>query len=72
MGDVVNFSLVGIRKFVVTTSYTYLGPWCNIRAKGKFFMNRDRINALPLEDNTRAIDELIAELESNRHDRQIG
>ena len=35
-------------------------------------MNRDRINALPLEDNTRAIDELIAELESNRHDRQIG
>lgn len=39
--------------------------------KGELFMNRDGINALPLEGNTRTTDELIAELESNRHGRRL-
>ena len=34
-------------------------------------MNRDGINALPLADDTRTTDELIAELESNPHGRQV-
>ncbi len=46
-------------------------PGATWRAKGELFMNRDGINALPLEDDTRATDELIAELESNRHGRQV-
>jgi len=34
-------------------------------------MNTDGINALPLEDDTRTTADLIAELDSNGHARQL-